>query len=155
MVMLKTTRFGEITVADDRVIVFEQGLLGFAGITRYALLDPPEGAGPFAWLQAVEPGSLAFLVCDPAPFVPDYRVGVRPEDLASLRMGDVSEGLVRVIVTVPKPPAPVTVNLLGPLVLNLRERLGRQLVLSDSGYGTRHPLMPAAPTSAPAGDGGR
>lgn len=134
---------------DARVYTFADGLLGFPGVLRYALLDPPPGGllppgGPYQWLQAVEPGSLAFVVCDPRPFFPDYRVGVRPADLEPVGLGDVSDARVLVILTLRQEPEPVTANLLGPLVLNARDRLARQLVLSDSGYTTRHPLVPAA-----------
>lgn len=153
---LRTTRFGEVTVDESRVYTFVDGLLGFPGVLQYALIEPAPGGplppgGPCLWLQAVEPGSLAFVVCDPRPFFPDYRVGVRPADLEPIRMGDVGEGRVLVILTIRKEPEPVTANLLGPLVLNPRERLARQLVLSDSGYTTRHPLVPPAPAGPESG----
>lgn len=136
---LRTTRFGEIAVPEDRVYTFAEGLLGFAAVNRYVLIDTPAG-GVFQWLQAVESGSLAFLVCDPRPFFPDYRAAVRPEDLASIGLSDVNRGMVLVILTVPPAPAPVTANLLGPLVFNVHDRRARQVVLSEGTYTTRHPL---------------
>ena len=146
---LKTTRFGEIAVDEERVYTFVDGLLGFPDVRQYALLDPPQ-PGPFQWMQAVESDWLAFLVCDPHPFFPDYRVAVRPEDLAPIQLAGVEHGLVLTIVTVTKAPEAVTANLLGPLIFNVRGRLARQMVLTEGGYTTRHPLAPSAPASGSA-----
>ena len=39
----------------------------------------------------------------------------------------------------------MTANLLGPLAINPASRLARQLVLDDSVYSHRQPIIPAAP----------
>lgn len=145
-VTIANTRFGDLTVEESAVYAFPEGLPGFAAIRRFALCSPPPVA-PFQWLQALDVGPLAFVVCDPRLFFPDYRVGVRATDLDPIRLADVAQGRVLVIVTVRREPEPFTANLLGPLVLNPQERLGRQIVLSESGYSTRQPLVPAAPAT--------
>lgn len=140
-----TSRFGDLEVPDDYVYRFPEGVLGFPGIELYFVLNNPKG-GPFQWLQAVDPGSLAFVVSDPSLFMSDYRVRVRPEDLVSVDLENVSEGFVLVILTVPRDPKEITANLQGPLIFNPVKRLGKQIVLSDPVYTTRHKIFSSLPT---------
>lgn len=138
-----TTRFGEVEIDDNQVYCFPEGLLGFAPIKLYFILANPKG-GPFQWLQAVNPPELAFVVCDPRLFMPDYQVVVRKEDLQNIELENVDEGMVLVIVTVPPNPRDITANLMGPLIFNTRKRLAKQLVLADPRYSTKHRLFPEA-----------
>jgi flagellar assembly factor FliW len=140
---IETTRFGAVEVGDDEVLTFPDGLLGFPALRRYVLLPNPKG-GPFLWLQAADDPAVAFVVVDPAEFFADYKVSVRAEDVALIRLDDAAQGRVVVILTVPGDPKEITANLAGPIVLNLRERLGRQLVLGEPGLSTRHKLMAGA-----------
>ena len=39
---LQTSRFGTVTVSDDRVMTFPNGLLGFPNHTRFALIQTGE-----------------------------------------------------------------------------------------------------------------
>lgn len=137
---VQTTRFGEVEIPDGEVYCFPDGLLGFGAVKVYFILQNPKG-GPFCWLQAVDPGSLAFVVCDPAMFLQGYQVKVRKEDLASIELEDVKDGFAMVILTVPKDPVNITANLVGPLVFNPKKRLAKQIVLTDPGLSTRHRLF--------------
>lgn len=136
--IIETSRFGQLEVDEKRFIVFQEGILGFPSQTEYALVQTGEGSG-FYWLQAVKTADLAFVVCDPRLFVPDYQVPVKVEDLANINLSDANEAQVFVIVN--KVGDLLTGNFQGPLVVNVENRLARQLVLSDKRYSTRHPLM--------------
>jgi flagellar assembly factor FliW len=137
--LIDTLRFGPLEVDGERIVTFESGLLGFTQHRRFALVQT--SADPvFFWLQSVEDAGLAFVVCDPAVFVPDYQVPVRRDDLTALGCSDLNE--CQVLVVVNKVDGHLTANLLGPLVIGTRSLLARQMVLSDRRYGTRHRLMP-------------
>lgn len=136
--IIETSRFGPMDVDEQRLITFEQGILGFPDHHDYALIQAGEGSG-FFWLQAVDRPDLAFVVCDPRLFVADYSVPIRQEDLADLAVAGPEEAQVFVIVN--KLDDLLTGNLQGPLVIGVKRRLGRQLVLSDKRYTTRHTLM--------------
>jgi flagellar assembly factor FliW len=125
-------------VDDDRFIRFEHGILGFPNEKDFALVQAAEGSG-FYWLQAVGRPDLAFVVCDPRFFVPDYRAPIKNEELAQVGLEDPAGGQVFIIVN--KVDDLLTGNLQGPLVINLKTRAAKQLVLSDKRYSTRHPLM--------------
>ena len=138
--MIQTTRFGEIEVKEEQIYSFPSGILGFPDLNKFLIFAPKPG--PFQWLQSIEMGSLAFVVSDPSLFFPDYRVSVRPPELESIQLSDVKMGVVLVILTVGKGGvSDITANLQGPLVFNSHSKLGKQLVLIDSGYTTKHPLV--------------
>ena len=94
---VNTARFGNVVVDDDRVITFPHGLLGFAGFTRYALLQPDE-EGVFFWLQSLDAPELAFVVSDPCLWVRSYRASIRPEQMDELQVNDAEDVGILVIV---------------------------------------------------------
>jgi len=135
---VRTTRFGTLQIAEDRVIEFPRGLLGFTNCTRYCLLEPGDQAA-FFWLQSLDDPSLAFVVTDPSLFVPEFSVPIRPEQMVELKLGRLDDAQVFVIVN--KIDQQLTGNLQGPLVVNTITRSGEQLVLAEKRWTTRHPLM--------------
>lgn len=136
--IIRTSRFGQLEVDQDRLITFEEGILGFPKQNQYALIQTGEGSG-FYWLQAVCTEDLAFVVCDPRLFVADYQVPVKLEDLKNVGLDSPEDAQVFIIVN--KVGDLLTGNFQGPLVVNVQNRKARQLVLSDKRYSTRHPLM--------------
>ncbi len=138
---IQTSRFGTIEIDETRITVFPKGLVGFPTCQRFALIQTND-EGVFFWLQSVDRPELAFVVCDPRIFVPDYRVPVKQEDLETIELEDAEQAQVLVIVN--KVDNMLTGNLQGPLVVNAQKLLAKQLVLSDKRYTTRHPLMPLA-----------
>lgn len=141
---VSTMRFGVIEIAEDRVIHFPKGLLGFGDRKRFCLLEPGEDAC-FFWLQSLEDPSLAFVVTDPALFVPDYQVPIRPDQMEEMGLSRLDEAQVFVIVN--KVDQQLTGNLQGPLVVNTVTKVGEQFVLAEKRWTTRHTLMQ---TAAPA-----
>ncbi len=135
---VRTTRFGDVDIAEDRVITFPKGLLGFAEHRRFCLLEPADDAC-FFWLQSVDDPNLAFVVTDPSLFVPDYTVPIRPEQMGDLGLTRLEDAQVFVIVN--KVEQALTGNLQGPLVVNTLNRCAEQLVLAEKRWTTRHPLV--------------
>lgn len=133
-----TTRFGTVEIAEDRVITFPKGLLGFQDQRRFCLLQPNDDAC-FFWLQCLDDPSLAFVVTDPVQFFPDYSVPVRAEQMEELKLKNIEDSQVLVIVN--KVGSTLTGNLQGPLVVNVNHRVGEQFVLAEKKWTTRHELL--------------
>lgn len=142
---VRTTRFGVIDVAEERVISFAKGLLGFPEHKRFCLLEPGEDAC-FFWLQSLDDESLAFVVTDPALFVADYSVPIRPEQMRELGLDKLEDAQVFVIVN--KVEDHLTGNLQGPLVVNTLSRTAEQVVLAEKRWSTRHQLLRVATNDA-------
>ena len=144
----QSTRFGTFEVNDDTLLVFPSGILGFPDWTKYVLLDHDTDA-PFKWLQCVEEPQLAFVILDPALFKPDYQVTIPTDALIEIQKQGDDELSVVTILTIPsEDPTAVTANLRGPLIMNHRTWLCKQLVLPED-LPTRYPLFAASPAVTP------
>ncbi len=135
---VETTRFGTVEVEDSRILTFPAGLLGFSGYKSFALLQPDDD-GAFFWLQSVEAPELAFVVTDPTLWVREYEVPIRREQMEGLALDSPDRSQVFVIVN--KYGSSLTANLQGPLVINVGNRRGVQMVLADRRWTTRHEIV--------------
>lgn len=132
-------------------LILPQGLIGFADYTRADLLYMPDHL-PFLWIKvhsAVD--ELHFIVIEPGGIVPGYEPEIFDGDAEHLDLRDPAEAMILNIVTLRRQnPVEATVNLIGPLVVNRRTRIGRQLVISNySRYSAHHALVenPQAPVA--------
>jgi flagellar assembly factor FliW len=137
-VHIETTRFGTVEVDDSRIISFPSGLLGFSSYRRFVLLQPDDD-GVFYWLQSVEAPDLAFVVTDPSLWVPEYKANIRREQMDELQLGEVADAQVLAIVN--KREETLTLNLQGPVVINIGECVAMQLVLADKRWSTRQEIV--------------
>ncbi len=136
---IETSRFGKIEIEESKIIFFTSGILGFPEAKRYVLIPHPNS--PFFWLQAVDVPELAFVVIDPKIFFPEYEITIPPEAKKELHIKDKDEICILCIVTIPKDkPEEMTVNLLGPIIINVTRKLAKQIVLNSKRYPLREPL---------------
>ena len=139
---IHTTRFGDIQVDEHQIVVFPEGLLGFADYKHYIMIQHAEGSA-FFWMQSADHSDLAFVVVDPLLIRKDYLQALNHQDQQMLAEFAVQDMQLCALVTVPADDVQgMTVNLLGPLVIDTRTRLGHQVILSSPGYGCRHAVMP-------------
>jgi flagellar assembly factor FliW len=127
-------------------IELPQGIIGFASYKRAELLYMPDHL-PFLWMNLQGPNdNLHFIVIEPGGIVPGYEPEIFDEDAEQLDIRCASEAMILNIVTLRKQhPVEATVNLIGPVIVNRRTRLGRQLVISNySRYSAHHPLVEAS-----------
>ena len=137
-VVFESKLLGPLAVPEHQIFNFHQGLFGFPEAHRFALL-PAERDGLF-WLQSQEFEALTFLLIDPFACVEGYAVDLGPKDIGELMPEDASEIAVLAILTLPgKRGETATANLQGPLALNHKKRVGKQLAL-ESPYGIRFPV---------------
>lgn len=130
---LETSRFGTIEVEADAIVTFTQPIIGFNEYRRFAIVPGPEGS-IVTWLQSVDNGELAFLLMNPVGVVPDYVVQVGPSDLAELAAGSMNDLDLYTLLVVPQDQTQVRTNLKAPILINQKQRLGKQVVLERSDY---------------------
>ena len=142
---VKTSRFGTLEIASDRIIDFPLGILGFPGHHQWILLQAdPQSC--FFWLQSADDADLAFILVQPQNFFPRYQVRVQAEELKPIGLESCDDGEVFAICN--RVANAITVNLQGPLVFNAQLRQARQVVLCDRQYHTRHELCLVEPALA-------
>jgi flagellar assembly factor FliW len=138
---IKTSRFGNITVQDEKVISFPKGILGFSQNRRFILFPHAEDS-PFYWLQSVDDGAVAFVVMNPQIVKPDYKIDMEESVLSEIEVGESDEIDVLCIVTIPhNQPDKMTINLLGPIILNTDKHCAMQVVCLEEEYSHRHPIL--------------
>lgn len=128
-----------MTLPADKIITFPEGLPGLEGVRRFCLVSLGADA-PFDVLQAVDNPDIRLVTLDPFRWYPGYAVDLPDAEVEALDLRAPEEAIVRAVVVVRKPLERSTVNLMAPIVINGRTRVGRQVVLHDSPYSLRHPL---------------
>lgn len=137
-----TSKFGEVTLREDKLITFEAGILGFSQCTTFGLARLPGAEeSPIMLLQCVNEPEISFLVADPSTlgaFINDKdkadalkQTGMSKEDtqfLTILTMYDQDSSYY------------LTANMRAPLMVDSRSREARQHILSNKDYSTQHKI---------------
>lgn len=130
---------------DDRTsaeLHFPRGLPGFEDHDRFILVER-EALAPVVLLQSVTKPDLRFLTVSVWLADPGYQIGIAEEDLKILELEDQ-----------PKPDGEIlclailtaldgnyfTANLLAPVVIHPKTRVGVQAVRTDTRYSHQFPL---------------
>lgn len=139
---INTRIFGEIDIADEKIIHVQGGIVGFPNLTDFALIhDSDEGVGSaIQWLQSMQEPAFALPVMDPLVVKSDYNPIVEDELLKSI--GELSPDYVLVLVTltVPKDIKKMSVNLQAPIVVNALECKACQIIVDPDQYPVRFPI---------------
>lgn len=121
------SRIGPLNVEERRLILFPKGLVGFEQQREFALLRLRDDSAFFLLQSSTDP-NLGLMVTDPYVFVPDYRIRIGSAEQELLRLKNIREAVVLVTVTIPPgKPEDAVINLVGPLVINIRSRRGMQV----------------------------
>lgn len=123
-------------------IVLPHGIIGFGHCRSAELLYMPDHL-PFLWMKLAGPEPVQFIVIEPGGIIANYEPEIFDEDAQQLDLRDPAEAMILNIVTLRRQqPVEATVNLVGPVVVNRRTRIGRQLVISNySRYSAHHALV--------------
>ncbi len=138
---IETKVFGEIEIAEDKIINFPSGIIGFPALTDFTLIhDEDKGMGAIHWLQSVQEPGFAMPVMDPLIVESNYNPSVEDELLKPLGELKAEEMLVMVTVTVPKDLTRMTVNLRGPIIINAANRKACQVIVDGEEYPVKFPI---------------
>ena len=138
--LIHTINFGDLDIPDDKVIHFKEGLPGFPQIHRFAVLEFND-LKPFQYLQALEDPPIALLVVNPFLIDPSYQFQLSDADMEELRSSQSHNLTVYAVASVPEDPNQATLNLMAPIVINEKDRCGKQVILHETSYSVREPLI--------------
>lgn len=134
------TKFhGEQEINKDDIIHFPSGIPGFLDEKEFYIL-PLEGTDLFV-LQSVKTPELAFIVTDPFVLLPQYEFDLPDETIEKLEIQTEKDVVTFAILTLREPFKDTTANLQAPLVINQTKKLGKQVILNQTSYQTRHKIM--------------
>jgi flagellar assembly factor FliW len=147
--LIHTVNFGNLDVPEDKIITFKEGVPGFPQIHRFAILEMDE-LKPFQYLQALDDPPIALFVINPFMIDPTYEFRLTDSDMEDLDSTNSKELAVFAVATIPDDPSQATLNLMAPIVINDKGRCGKQVILHESKYSVKHPLLSANQEEAKA-----
>ena len=139
-IKVQTVRHGECEIPKDKILEFPAGLLGFREASQFAIMEDDQGL-PVKWLQCVDQPELAFLVTEPRHFFSDYEIEIPNEVQRALDIETEEQVLILLILTIRKKQELITANLQGPIIINIENQKGRQLILQVEKYSTVFPII--------------
>lgn len=131
---INTKPYGPVTINEEDIIFFENGLIGFEASRKFVLLGNRDANETLIWLQSIDTEDLAFVVIQPPVVKPDYKPAIRGEEIEELEADNASDLLVYSIVTIPEEIKKMTVNLKAPVIINVKNNKGKQIILNDDKY---------------------
>jgi flagellar assembly factor FliW len=130
----------QLKLSKDVVIHFDEGLIGLADCKDFILMED-QNLAPFRLLQSLESPQIGFLVLEPTMLVSHYYDLVPQREWEALGVTGKTKPLAFVISVVGSTPENSTGNLQAPLLINYDRMIGKQVILTDSGFSVRHPLV--------------
>ena len=129
-----TRIFGEIEIADEKIITMERGMIGFPNMNHFALIfDEEKGQKQTSimWLQSMDDTDIAFPVMNPHAVKEAYNPNINEEIVAPIGELNEENTFVLVTVTVPKKIEYFSFNLKALIVVNMYNRKAVQLIVED------------------------
>ena len=140
----QTRYFGTLEYQENSILVFPDGIPAFERETHFLAIRQPLNQ-PLVFLQSLADPNLCFATLPAQVACPGFRLRIAQEDLNALdlearRQPVIGRDVLCLALLSLEEMGPPTVNLLAPVVVNLRTRRGRQVIQIDSRYSHRQPL---------------
>ncbi|WP_404433573.1 flagellar assembly protein FliW [Sutcliffiella horikoshii] len=137
---IETKYHGLIELQEEEVVKFPNGLPGFLEEKKFAVIPFSED-GTFFILQSVKTPELGFVLTNPFTFYPDYDFDLENQAVDTLELNSAEDVIVYTVLTMADPFHLTTANLQAPVVVNVKKKLGKQVILTGSPYQTKHNLF--------------
>jgi flagellar assembly factor FliW len=124
----------------DSIIRFDEGLIGFADCKQFVISENTV-LKPFRFLECAGSRQVRFVVLDPTVRVPGYHHQIPDRDWESIGVTDPAKRFAFVIVNIGLSVHASTANFQAPLLINFENMSGRQVILTDSNFCLRTPLV--------------
>lgn len=139
---IDTKYFGNIEIGEEKIIHFENGVLGFEDYKEYTILyDNEKEKSFFSWLQSIEESSLAFPIVNPFNVVENYNPQINDDMLESIGGVTDEDTVVFLMATIPEDVKQASVNMKAPLIINASSRKGVQIIVEGQEYEIKHKLL--------------
>ncbi|NRT79369.1 flagellar assembly protein FliW [Clostridium beijerinckii] len=131
---------GKLEYDEKDIIIFKKEILGFSNKEKFVLVEL-EDYKPFKLLQSLEDEEVGLILTSPFEFFDDYKVNLPEETLNRLNIDNEEEVLLLTTITLSSDPKKITTNLKAPIIINKKANLAEQIIIDDSKYNIKHPLI--------------
>jgi flagellar assembly factor FliW len=137
---LQTKYHGNIEIDEGSIVQFSNGIPGFPEEAQFVVLPLEEDETIFI-LQSVKTEGLGFVMVNPFLYFSDYDFTLEDQFVQMLDIKSPEDILIYCILTVKDPFEKTTANLQAPVIINTRNYQGKQVILNNDKYTTRHKLF--------------
>jgi len=132
-------RFGDFAYRESDVIEFQWGIPGFPDLRRWLFLTL-DSQPSFVWLQSLDDHGVALPTSNPWMIFEDYDPAMPAYAFAALDIQNAAEFTYLNVMVVSQGAEEMTMNLMAPIIVNLRTRKAAQVTLEGSPYSVREPI---------------
>jgi flagellar assembly factor FliW len=133
LVTVHSPRFGQIEYAPSDVMVFPWAIPGFDGMHQWLILSLESQPG-YVWIQSLDDPAIALPAADPWMLFEGYDPKLPSYAFLGLEITDPEDFTLLCVVVVKPGAQEMTMNLMAPIVVNLRTNRARQVVLDGTTY---------------------
>jgi len=137
---INTKYHGTKEYNEDEVITFKKGIPGFQELTKF-IIFPVEDNEVFSILHSIEDEKLGFVVVSPFYVMEDYEFKLSDRIIEELKIENADDVLVLNTVTLSSKMEDITTNLQAPMIINIKNKLGEQIIIDNGKYKIKHPLF--------------
>ena len=138
--ILNTKYHGSREYTEEDIIYFKKGLPGFEEYKEFIFFTF-ENNPTFNILHSVEDLSLGFVLVSPFSVTKDYEFELTKEKQKELKVESEEDVLVMSTVTLNSKVEKITTNLKAPIIINIKSKLGEQIILAEEKYSLKHPVF--------------
>jgi flagellar assembly factor FliW len=137
---LVTKHHGVISYSDEDIIMFKKGLPGFKELKSF-IIFPLESNDAFRILHSIENIEIGLVLVSPFTILSDYEFNIPETYIKALGILSPEDVEVLTTVTLTSSIESMTTNLKAPIIINIKEGLGEQLILDNDKYKIKEPLF--------------
>lgn len=137
---INTSYHGIKHYEEKDIISFPKGLPGFEKFKNF-ILFPVDENDIFSILQSIDDPYVGLTVISPFLVSKEYEFELRDDKMQELKLSNVEDLIILVTVTLSSNKENITVNLKAPIIININERIGEQIILDNEKYLIKHPLF--------------
>lgn len=121
-------------------VTLKKGILGFENLREYEILNI-ENNDTLKELNSTEEDCIGFIVVSPFEVIKEYEVVLSQDIIEKLEVESPNDIILFNIITLGRILEESTVNLKAPIVINIKNNYGMQVILEEEKYSIRHPLL--------------
>lgn len=137
---LNTKYHGFIDYKEEDIIHFEKGIPGFEHLKKF-IIFPVEDNEVFSVFNSIEDENTGIIVVSPFTVKKHYEVKLEEEQIKRLKIEKEEDVLILNTVTLNSDINKITTNLRAPIIINIKEKLGEQIILNKEEYKVKHPIF--------------
>jgi flagellar assembly factor FliW len=120
-------------------ILFKNGMPGLEEYKNYNI-ETDEELKPFNILQSKEKKELGLVVISPFEVMPEYEIKLSETVIKNLQIASPDDVVLYTTVTLNPNIDKITTNLRAPIIVNLKNGLGEQIIVDNDKYKIKHPI---------------